>query len=177
MSEHKNVDPVRTAQDAIKLKRTKHSQRAKEKATAKDGYTLAEAIALLLFLLGVVLLINPFRWLVPFVDVHNPDLALTYGTAERVGIWMAHGGGATLFAILCLLVALVIITIRARERVNSRTDLWANQCPNCQHKDLKRVRRTFTERLLNRLGIPARRYICSHCSWKGTRIDHTRLHR
>jgi hypothetical protein len=65
--------------------------------------------------------------------------------------------------------------LRLRWHVVRNRRLWLSDCPRCGSKDLRRSPRLPRDRLLNRLRIPVRRYICADCYWKGSRIDSTRL--
>lgn len=122
---------------------------------------LPDLLILLLALLAIFLLFNPFARMLD----------------EASGSWRrfmeplaANGLGVVIGAVLWL-IALVAAGYRLRWRINNARRFWARRCPACGGDDLRRVRRIRRDRLLEHLGIPVRRYICPECRWIGARID------
>ncbi len=78
------------------------------------------------------------------------------------GTWVVAGG---------ILLALVLFVLwRRRELVNNRA-LWAGTgCPACAEVELVRVSRHFSDRFYNLAAVPAYRYACRNCTWRGLRI-------
>ena len=77
-----------------------------------------------------------------------------------------------------LTASAVLIAIYSRNRYQSNMNHWeSGGCPRCGNLDIKRLRRKRSHHLAGRLtSIPFRRYICSECLWRGTRVDEARLH-
>ncbi len=51
--------------------------------------------------------------------------------------------------------------------------LWGRAgCPQCQSRNLTRLRGQQMGRFLKYLGFPVRRYSCQNCGWEGTRFRH-----
>ena len=46
----------------------------------------------------------------------------------------------------------------------------AHVCPRCRHDELRRIRTLWHQKLLRRIGIPVKRYLCDNCGWRGGRI-------
>ena len=82
--------------------------------------------------------------------------------------WRPLGG-------VILFVGLMATTLRFQRRILYHTAWWLAECPNCQTDNLRRLRRRLWHRLLGWAGIPVRPYICSKCSWRGSRIDQTKI--
>lgn len=72
-------------------------------------------------------------------------------------------GGLLLLTILCALLI--------RYRLISDRRLWyGTGCPNCMERELVRVTRQRRDRLYSLAAIPAYRYACRNCTWRGLRI-------
>ena len=94
----------------------------------------------------------------PFVGILPQDIGLP---------WMGF---------LLVILATVVLGNQARLQLMQRKVWWrASGCPSCGSEALKRRRRTRLDRLIGRLGIPLRRYICAQCGWQGLRIDESHL--
>lgn len=93
--------------------------------------------------------------------------------AESGGLW----GGAEAISIGFpgFVLGLLLGAWRLRWRINRYERWWNACCPSCASNELKRKRRRPFDRLLGRLGIPVRRYICASCQWEGRRIDPWRV--
>jgi len=117
---------------------------------------------------GVIFLLNPLALL--------PDAAENTTTLTNMQGWLAHEGGSQIVggSLLLLAFPLTLLTLRKGLVYNQR--LWRrNGCPGCGRDELRRTSRTWPDRILNRLNIPVRRYICPHCHWAGARIDESYL--
>ena len=114
---------------------------------------------------GFILLVNPLAWV---WDDNQPGSS----TITNTLIWVTEKGGSQQIGGLLLLIAFPLGIVTVRHQVIHNTQLWRrNGCPKCGRDDLRRTRRNRHDHLLNRLGIPVRRYICADCHWEGARID------
>lgn len=76
--------------------------------------------------------------------------------------WIVGGVMLLLFAFFVLLV---------RRRLLSDRHLWfGTGCPECEERELIRVTRQTSDRLYGLIGVPAYRYACRNCTWRGLRI-------
>lgn len=71
--------------------------------------------------------------------------------------------------VLLLLFALSVLWIR-RRLINNRRLWFGTGCPECQERELVRVSRQSSDRFYGLLGVPAYRYACRNCTWRGLRI-------
>ena len=107
---------------------------------------------------------------VPFLD-QVIIRRLARSPVLRPGIvWLASGYGAWIAgATLVLLFFLFLFYIRRRLLHNKR--LWfGTGCPQCMEQELVRVSRRTTDRGYSLIGVPAYRYACRNCTWRGLRI-------
>ncbi len=120
-------------------------------------------------LLAIILFINPF----PQLDIAIDKLPFGIGGfTNNLGQWIAYEGGATLSGGVFIAVAVAIILIRVRQFSLNKKLLWSNRCPQCESSfTLKRIHRSKSDRILNLIMIPVRRYRCRNCQWTGRRID------
>jgi hypothetical protein len=90
--------------------------------------------------------------------------------ARPIILWLANGANAWLLAIGLLLLATVYL-LWIRYRVVNDKRLWSSSgCPYCMERELVRVKRHASDRRYRFVGIPAYRYACRNCSWRGLRI-------
>ena len=80
-----------------------------------------------------------------------------------------------LVSIWLVLTAVALILWALRNRIVNRPSTWDRACPQCGGGDLKRIHRHAWQMVPSRVGIPARRYLCDDCGWKGLRIDERRI--
>ena len=149
------------------LKRQKRGQGKSKKSDIAWG-TMQSWGWGVLFLLTILLLLNPWAWFV----ADNAQQVLGEG---RMLYWLAHENGSLIIGGLLGLTTAVWGFFLLRDSLNNRTSLHAKACPHCESTHLKRLRRTKLNRLLGLWGIPSYRYICADCKWQGSLIDHTRL--
>ncbi len=84
--------------------------------------------------------------------------------------WLASGG-AWIIAAGLLAVLAVYLLWRRHALVNNRA-LWSGSgCPACGEHELVRVSRHFSDRFYNLAAVPAHRYACRNCTWRGLRIS------
>lgn len=111
----------------------------------------------------------------PFLDqVVLRRLARLPGARPFV-TWLVNGYNAWLVgAAIFLLWALFALWVRRRLITNPR--LWSSTgCPDCKERELVRVSRVAKDRIYGFLGVPAYRYACRNCTWRGLRIAHRDL--
>lgn len=83
--------------------------------------------------------------------------------------WLAAGG--TWVAAAGILLALALFVLWRRRRLVNDRALWAGTgCPECAEVELVRVSRHFSDRFYNLAAVPAYRYACRNCTWRGLRI-------
>lgn len=102
-------------------------------------------------------------------------LALFQPAFDVANIVAQLDNGAIIIGLPTLVLSLVGLVWRLRWRVNHYQPWHNDACPSCQSAQLKRKRRRYGDRLLGRLGIPVRRYICADCHWQGRLIDKRRV--
>ena len=156
-----NVDPRYV--DTQKLVRRRHQSHKRPKSV-KEKFINGRFPDLLLLLAVII-----------------AGLALIEGFSLEAGS-VAGGVRALARETVAILLGLPTFTIgvflglwRLRWRINRYEGWWNTHCPDCQSKELKRTRRRPFDRLLGRLGIPVRRYICADCQWEGRRVDPWRV--
>jgi LPXTG-motif cell wall-anchored protein len=85
-------------------------------------------------------------------------------------LWLVNDSNALFVAGGLLLLAAGLLLWR-RYRLNNDKRLWVSSgCPYCQERDLVRIKRKGWDRLYGYAGIPAYRYACRNCNWRGLRI-------
>jgi LPXTG-motif cell wall-anchored protein len=90
--------------------------------------------------------------------------------ARPLILWLVSDNNALFVAGGLLLLAAGLLLWR-RHRLNNDKRLWVSSgCPYCQDRDLVRVKRKGQDRFYGYLGIPAYRYACRNCNWRGLRI-------
>lgn len=115
--------------------------------------------------------------ILPFLDhVLLRRLARLPGTQAAV-VWLVNDGGAWIVG-GALLFTLIVFLVWKRQRIVSDKRLWTSTgCPNCQERELVRVSRHFSDRFYGLVAIPAYRYACRNCTWRGLRVarrEHSR---
>jgi len=84
--------------------------------------------------------------------------------------WLVNDFNAWIVAgALVVLTALCALWIRHR-LVSDRRLWYGTGCPNCMERELVRVSRYRRDRLYSLAAIPAYRYACRNCTWRGLRI-------
>ena len=156
-------EPTNTQRGELKRIRVKKERQRKKRREARWFYRYGPDVLLLLLLasgLGLLLLL-----LVPsLAPAGIPGLRR-----------LLSGGTFAVLAAVFLATALIGGALRLRWRVLHRSAWWNTACPRCSKNDLRRMQRYSRDRLLGRLGVPVRRYICADCHWRGARIDRTRI--
>lgn len=132
---------------------------------------LDKIILMSLFLAAAAVMVLPFLDIV-FVR----RLARLTGAREVVA-WLVNGYGAWIVGAALLGLAL-LYAVWVRHRMVSNKNLWfGTGCPSCMERELVRVTRKSSDRLYGLLAIPAYRYACRNCTWRGLRIarrEHSR---
>lgn len=107
---------------------------------------------------------------VPFLDQVIVRRLARLPALRPIVIWLANGYGAWIAgATLVLLFFLFLFYVRRRLLLDKR--LWfGTGCPQCMERELVRVSRKATDRGYGLLGVPAYRYACRNCTWRGLRI-------
>ena len=129
------------------------------------GVRAAEKLILILLPLSAAIVL-----ILPFLDqVILRRLARLPGARPFV-TWLINGSTTFLVgAGLLLLGGLFMLLVR--HRLNSNKQLWfGTGCPQCMEKELVRVTRNTSDRLYGLIGVPAYRYACRNCTWRGLRI-------
>lgn len=106
----------------------------------------------------------------PFLDqVILRRLARLPGMRPVV-IWLVNGFNVWI-AGLGLLLLFGLFVVFVRHRLISNRKLWfGTGCPQCMERDLVRVSRQTSDRFYGLIGVPAYRYACRNCTWRGLRI-------
>lgn len=89
---------------------------------------------------------------------------------------LAHGNNPY-FVFIGISILLIALALLIRRRLNGNKHLWfGTGCPECLERDLVRVKREPGDRFYRLIGVPAYRYACRNCTWRGLRIarrDHS----
>lgn len=129
------------------------------------GFSVLDKLLVVLLLamaLGVAIL--------PFLDpVLIRRIARQPGMRAPV-TWLVNDYGSWIvsFGLLALLV--LFLYWKRRQLVSDRRLWFGTGCPNCLEHELVRVSRVRGDRLYGLAGIPAYRYACRNCTWRGLRI-------
>jgi LPXTG-motif cell wall-anchored protein len=129
------------------------------------GVRAAEKLVLILLPLSAAVVL-----ILPFLDqVILRRLARLPGARPFV-TWLINDSNTWLVgAGLLLLGGLFMLLVR--HRLNSNKQLWfGTGCPQCMERELVRVTRNSSDRLYGLIGVPAYRYACRNCTWRGLRI-------
>ena len=129
------------------------------------GFRVVEKlIALVLFLAAVAVLA------LPFIDAVMVRRLARLTGATNVVSWLINDWGTWIVgaALLALLAAFLFLV---RRRLIKNKALWFGAgCPNCMERELVRVSRKGSDRFYGLMAIPAYRYACRNCTWRGLRI-------
>ena len=105
----------------------------------------------------------------PLLDqVFLRRLARLTGNAAMVS-WLASGGTWIVGAGILLLSALFVLW-RRQALVGNKALWFSSGCPACGERELVRVSRRFGDRFYGLAAVPAYRYACRNCTWRGLRI-------
>lgn len=84
--------------------------------------------------------------------------------------WLVVGPKA-FFIFAGILVLLIVLAALIRFRLIRDKRTWfGTGCPDCKERDLVRVKRHFSDRFYGLIRLPAYRYACRNCTWRGIRI-------
>lgn len=112
--------------------------------------------------------------LLPFLDQAMLRRLARLVSARRFIPWLINGPGTWVIAGGLLLLLALFVWWR-RRAIMGEERLWASAgCPNCQERELVRVSRQFSDRFYGLAAIPAYRYACRSCTWRGLRIGRRR---
>lgn len=80
-------------------------------------------------------------------------------------------GQISILAFVGILILLIAFAAMIRFRLIKDKRTWfGTGCPDCKERDLVRVRRHFSDRFYGLIRLPAYRYACRNCTWRGIRI-------
>lgn len=135
------------------------------KPTEWRGFSAPEKlVVLVLFLLAVSVAIIPF-----LDEIFIRRLARQTGLRSQI-TWLINDNGSWIVSI-GLLALLALFLLWKRRQLLANRHLWfGTGCPNCQERELVRVSRKAGDRYYGLVGIPAYRYACRNCTWRGLRI-------
>lgn len=106
----------------------------------------------------------------PFLD-HVLLRRLTRLPGTRPAItWLANGNGAWIAGGALILLLVAFLAWRRHHIIGDKRLWYSTGCPNCQERELVRVSRHFGDRFYGLLLIPAYRYACRNCTWRGLRV-------
>ncbi len=149
--------PQQMAQHHHSRRHRRHKKSATPSWIVRYGIDI---LCILSFVIAILMLLNFF--------VREASHEWHY---TPLGQWLLFQGGLRSFGAFVLVVTILLGSLRLRWRINQHKSWWAKSCPQCGSTHLNRIHRTPFDRLLGRVGIPVRRYICRECHWQGRRID------
>lgn len=112
------------------------------------------------------------EYIVFLVDIDHGRASVMYNM-PRLVTRLAFGNGYFWLSLaLGGLALLLLLGVLARALIlgNPQLQLEAG-CPRCGEQELLRIARRGSDRFLHRLGFPAYRYRCRHCTWEGMRLS------
>lgn len=129
------------------------------------GVRAVEKIILIALILAVAAVIA-----LPFLDqVILRRLARLSGARPFV-TWLVNGYNSWIVA-AALLGLTILFVLYVRHRLVANKGLWSGiGCPECKERELVRVSRRTSDRLYRLIGVPAFRYACRNCTWRGLRV-------
>lgn len=92
--------------------------------------------------------------------------------------WLASGGAWIVAGVILVLLAVYVLW-RRQQLVGNRALWFSSGCPACGERELVRVSRHFNDRFYRLAAVPAYRYACRNCTWRGMRIgrrEHSLAH-
>lgn len=160
------IDDLETVQPVESQSNIANSDEGMEIRTwHKDTVALILALVIAVCGFGMLLLLS-----VPLLAVLLSVLGIDLPGVDTVAQWFSSGYKGLILAVALAVIGLLsFLALRFRVRHNALLYTAAG-CPQCQEHELIRVRRRKTDRVIARLGIPVRRYVCRNCSWGGLRI-------
>ncbi len=129
------------------------------------GFRALDKLVFILLPLAAVAVV-----VLPLLDqVFLRRLARLTGNSALVS-WLASGGTWIAGAGVLLLLALFVLW--RRQALVGNKALWSSSgCPACGERELVRVSRQFGDRFYGLAAVPAYRYACRNCTWRGLRIS------
>lgn len=129
------------------------------------GFSFLEKLIIVLLLVaaaGIAFL--------PFLDpVFIRRLARQPGMRSII-TWLVNDNGSWI-VFIGLLALVGLFLLWKRHQLTQDKRLWfGTGCPNCLERELVRVSRVRSDRYYGWVGIPAYRYGCRNCTWRGLRI-------
>lgn len=107
---------------------------------------------------------------VPFLDQVIVRRLARLPALRPVVIWLANGYGAWIVG-TALVLLFFLFLFYVRHRLLNDKRLWfGTGCPQCMERELVRVSRKAADRGYGLIGVPAYRYACRNCTWRGLRI-------
>lgn len=106
----------------------------------------------------------------PYLDqVVARRLARLPGARPTI-VWLVNGQNSWIVGAAILGLTL-LFALFVRYRLISNKRLWSgNGCPECMERELVRVSRHTSDRFYKLIGVPAYRYACRNCTWRGLRV-------
>ncbi|WP_095042262.1 hypothetical protein [Candidatus Promineifilum breve] len=121
-------------------------------------------IALVLFLAALAVMA------LPFVDaVIARRLARITGGTNAMS-WLINDRGTWIVGAALLGLLVVFLFLVRRRLLNNRALWFGAGCPDCMERELVRVSRKGSDRVYSLIALPAFRYACRNCTWRGLRI-------
>lgn len=129
------------------------------------GVRLGEKLVLIILpLLAIAVMVLPF-----LDQVILRRLARLPGMRSVIS-WMINGANIWLLGAGLLLLFVLVTALVRRRMVNNKRLWFGTGCPQCMERDLVRVSRNTRDRFYGLIGVPAYRYACRNCTWRGLRI-------
>lgn len=108
--------------------------------------------------------------ILPFLDqVILRRLARLPGMRPVIA-WLINGANVWLLGAALLLLLVLFVALVRRRLVNNKQLWFGTGCPQCMERELVRVTRQASDRYYGLIGVPAYRYACRNCTWRGLRI-------
>jgi len=84
--------------------------------------------------------------------------------------WLINGPNVWIVGVGLLLLFALFAAFVHRRLVSDKKLWFGTGCPQCMERDLVRVSRQTSDRFYGLIGVPAYRYACRNCTWRGLRI-------
>lgn len=150
-----------------------HEAPFEDEETTADGrgYWRSDKLSFVLAIIAAgALSLLVLLMLVPLLDAVLGIFKIQVALLNDLRQTLFSGSAGIIIAVALAGLALFSYFLLRARLLGNRYLYVGEGCPHCAEHELIRVRRYQGDRLLARVGIPVRRYVCRNCAWDGLRI-------
>ena len=125
----------------------------------------------------VLALLAALALVLPFLDHALLRRLGRLAGAQSAVAWLANSNSGWIIGGALILLLLTFVLWKRHRIINDKRLWYSTGCPNCHERELVRVSRHFGDRFYGLVAIPAYRYACRNCTWRGLRVarrEHSR---